>query len=147
VNTPGRVFGHPQAACQLDQCPDTSAQTDKAPTYVNLPDHARERGSYALEVRTSESEFPRTAVHSPGGVGCFVALRTSPPTAALAVVAVPYRLIMADGDRLPQNGRVVLVVLRDGRQLEGELHTMSRRYEVGDVAFDPWEIETIEDVT
>jgi hypothetical protein len=70
-----------------------------------------------------------------------------PPTAALAVVAVPYRLIMADGDRLPQNGRVVLVVLRDGRQLEGELHTMSRRYEVGDVAFDPWEIETIEDVT
>jgi hypothetical protein len=54
---------------------------------------------------------------------------------------------MADGDLLPQNGRVVLVVLRDGRQLEGELHTMSGRYEVGDVAFDGWEIEELDDIT
>jgi hypothetical protein len=54
---------------------------------------------------------------------------------------------MADGDLLPQNGRVVLVVLRDGRQLEGELYTMSGCYIVGEVVFDVWEIETIEDVT
>jgi hypothetical protein len=60
---------------------------------------------------------------------------------------VAYRPITADGDLLPQNGRVVLVELRDGRQLEGELYTMSGRYIVGEVVFDVWEIETIEDVT
>ena len=53
---------------------------------------------------------------------------------------------MAD-DLLPQNGRVVHVVLQDGRQVEGELHVMSGRYEVGGVVFDPWEIETLEDLT
>jgi hypothetical protein len=48
---------------------------------------------------------------------------------------------------LPQHGRIVLVVLQDGRQLEGELHTMTGRFEVGGVVFDPWEVETLEDVT
>ena len=54
---------------------------------------------------------------------------------------------MVDDDHLPHNGRVVLVVLKDGRQLEGELHTMSGRYEIGGMTFDEWEIETLEDVT
>jgi hypothetical protein len=39
------------------------------------------------------------------------------------------------------------VVLQDGRQLEGELHVLSGRYEVGGVVFDPWEIEELDDVT
>ena len=47
----------------------------------------------------------------------------------------------------PQHGRVVLVVLQDGRQLEGELRVLSGRYGVGDVTFDAWEIEELEDVT
>jgi hypothetical protein len=47
----------------------------------------------------------------------------------------------------PQHGRVVLVVLQDGRQLEGELHTLAGRYEVGGVVFDACEIEELEDVT
>jgi hypothetical protein len=54
---------------------------------------------------------------------------------------------MARSDERPQNGRTVLVMLKDGRQLEGELHVMSGRFEVGGVTFDDWEIETLEDVT
>jgi hypothetical protein len=52
-----------------------------------------------------------------------------------------------DDDLLPQSGRVVHVVLQDGRQLEGELHAMSGRYEIGGVTFDQWEVESLEDVT
>ncbi len=48
---------------------------------------------------------------------------------------------------LPQPGRVVLVMLKDGRQLEGELTMMTGHYTVGEVQFEEWEIETIEDVT
>jgi hypothetical protein len=54
---------------------------------------------------------------------------------------------MADVELLPQNGRVVLVVLQDGRQLEGELIVLTGRYQVGGVVFDAWEIEALEDVT
>lgn len=36
-----------------------------------------------------------------------------------------YCRLVVDVDLLPQNGRVVLVVLQDGRQLEGELRVMS----------------------
>ena len=54
---------------------------------------------------------------------------------------------MVDDDHLPQNGRIVLVMLKDGRHLEGELQTMSSRYEIGGETFDEWEIETLEDVT
>jgi hypothetical protein len=43
---------------------------------------------------------------------------------------------VVDVNLLPQNGR----------QLEGELHMMSGRYEVGGVVFDEWEVETLEDV-
>ena len=46
----------------------------------------------------------------------------------------------------PQPGRVVLV-MKGGRQLEGELHTLTDRFEGRDVVFEPWEIETLEDVT
>jgi len=38
-------------------------------------------------------------------------------------------------------------VLKDGRQVEGELHMMSGHYEVGGVVFDAWEIEELEDGT
>jgi hypothetical protein len=44
-------------------------------------------------------------------------------------------------DELPQNGRVVLVILQDGRHREGELHLMRGRYEVGGVTFDAWELD------
>jgi hypothetical protein len=54
---------------------------------------------------------------------------------------------VTDVDLLPQNGRIVLVVLQDGRQLEGELRVMSGRYGVGDTVFDAWELEELEDVT
>jgi hypothetical protein len=54
---------------------------------------------------------------------------------------------VVDVELLPQNGRIVLVVLQDGRQLEGELLVLSGCYEVGGVVFDPWEIEELEDVT
>jgi hypothetical protein len=37
----------------------------------------------------------------------------------------------------------VLVVLQDGRQIEGELHTLTGRYEVGGVVFEAWEIEEV----
>jgi hypothetical protein len=37
----------------------------------------------------------------------------------------------------------VLVVLQDGRQLDGELHSMSGRFEIGGVTFDGWEIAEI----
>ncbi len=48
---------------------------------------------------------------------------------------------------LPQHDRVVLVVLQDGRQLEGELHVLSGRYELGGVVFDPREVEKLEELT
>jgi hypothetical protein len=54
--------------------------------------------------------------------------------------------MVSDVSVLPQRGRIVLVVLHDGRQIEGEVHTMTSRYEVGGVAFYPWEIEEIEDI-
>ena len=40
-----------------------------------------------------------------------------------------------------------MLVVQDGRQIEGELHMLSGRYSVGGVTFDEWEIETLEDVT
>jgi hypothetical protein len=54
---------------------------------------------------------------------------------------------MEDDELLPQRGRVVLVVLQDGRQLEGELITLTGRFQVGDVIFEEWEIDELEDVT
>jgi hypothetical protein len=47
---------------------------------------------------------------------------------------------------IPQNGRVVLVMLKDGRQIEGELLVLTGRFAIGDVVFEAWEIETLEDV-
>jgi hypothetical protein len=47
----------------------------------------------------------------------------------------------------PQHGRIVLVVLQDGRQLEGELVKLRGRFHVGDVVFEPSEIEELDDVT
>lgn len=48
---------------------------------------------------------------------------------------------------LPQNGRIVLAVLKDGRQLEGELIVLTGRYQVAGVVFDAWEIEELDDVS
>jgi hypothetical protein len=53
---------------------------------------------------------------------------------------------MLDPSMLPQPGRVVLVVLQS-RASEGELLVMTGRYAIGDVVFESWEIETLEDVT
>jgi hypothetical protein len=41
----------------------------------------------------------------------------------------------------------VLVVLQDGRQLEGELIVLTDRFEVGGTVFESWEIEELEDLT
>lgn len=46
----------------------------------------------------------------------------------------------------PQNGRIVRVILQDGRQLEGELVTLTGRYQLGDETFYGWEIEELEDI-
>ncbi len=54
---------------------------------------------------------------------------------------------MEPDELLPQKSRIVLVLLQDGRQLEGELITLTGRYQVGDVMFEPWEIEELDDVT
>ena len=54
---------------------------------------------------------------------------------------------VVDPSMLPQRGRVVLVMLKDGRQLEGELIVLTGRYQVGGVVFDLWEIEEVEDIT
>ncbi len=54
---------------------------------------------------------------------------------------------VTDPEMLPQPGRVVLVMLKDGRQLEGELVVMTGHCMVGEVAFEAWEVETIEDLT
>jgi hypothetical protein len=54
---------------------------------------------------------------------------------------------MVEQSMFPQHGRVVLVMLKDGRQLEGELLVMTGRYAIGDVVFDAWEIESLENVT
>ncbi len=54
---------------------------------------------------------------------------------------------MVDAELLPQPGRVVLVMLKDARQVEGELIVMTGHCTVGDVSFQEWEIETIENVT
>ena len=46
---------------------------------------------------------------------------------------------------LPQHGRIVLVVLQDGRQLEGELITLTDRFEVAGTVFQAWEIDELLD--
>jgi hypothetical protein len=54
---------------------------------------------------------------------------------------------VVDTAMFPQGGRVVLVMLKDGRQLEGELHVMTGFYAIGDIVFAAWEIESLEDIT
>jgi hypothetical protein len=46
---------------------------------------------------------------------------------------------------LPHKGRIVLVVLQDGRQLDGELIVLTDRFQVSGVVFEPWEIEELYD--
>jgi hypothetical protein len=46
---------------------------------------------------------------------------------------------------VPQRSRAVLVVLQDGRQLEGELIVLTGRFQVGGTVFEPWEIEELLD--
>jgi hypothetical protein len=46
---------------------------------------------------------------------------------------------------LPQYGRIVLVVLQDGRQLEGELMLLTDRFEVAGTVFESWEIDELGD--
>lgn len=53
---------------------------------------------------------------------------------------------LTDAGLLPQLGRVVLVMLKDGRQLEGELVTLTGRYQVGGEVFEAWEIDELEDL-
>jgi hypothetical protein len=62
------------------------------------------------------------------------------------VAAAGYGPLVVDAELRPQPGRIVLVTLRDGRQLEGELIVLTSRYQVGDVVFDAWEIEELEDL-
>jgi hypothetical protein len=76
--------------------------------------------------------------------------RSRPPEVAppgVPVLSGAYRRGMADVPLLPQHDRIVLVVLQDGRQLEGELIVLTDRFQVGGRVFETWEIETIEDFT
>jgi hypothetical protein len=50
---------------------------------------------------------------------------------------------VVDLSMLPQRGEVVLVVLQDGRQLEGELIVRTDRFEVAGTVFAAWEIEEV----
>lgn len=52
---------------------------------------------------------------------------------------------MTEATMLPQHGRIVRVILQDGRQLEGELIILTGRYEIGGVTFYGWEIDELED--
>ena len=63
------------------------------------------------------------------------------------VCAIRTVALVPDVDLLPQHCRLVLVVLQDGRQIEGELIALTGRYEVGSVVFEAWAIEELEDVT
>ena len=53
---------------------------------------------------------------------------------------------VVDPSMLPQSGRVVLVMLRDGRQLDGELIVLTDRFEVAGTVFQPSEIAEIDDL-
>ena len=64
-----------------------------------------------------------------------------------SVLSGVYRAVMAEAPTLRQRGRIMLVTLQDARQVEGELITLTGRFEVGDVVFEPWEVEELEDVT
>jgi hypothetical protein len=50
---------------------------------------------------------------------------------------------MVDAAMIPQHGRIVLVVLQDGRQLEGELIVLTDRFQVAGTMFQSWEIEAV----
>jgi hypothetical protein len=65
----------------------------------------------------------------------------------VVVSTARYRPLVVDAELLPQSGRVVLIALQDGRQLEGELIVLTSRYQVGEEVFAVWEIEELEDLT
>lgn len=56
-----------------------------------------------------------------------------------------YRFGVVDAPMVPQRSRAVLVVLQDGRQLEGELIMLTGRFQVAGTVFEPWEIEELLD--
>ena len=56
-----------------------------------------------------------------------------------------YRPGMVSVPMLAQPGRVVLVVLQDGRPLEGELIVLTDRFQVAGTVFASWEIEELLD--
>jgi hypothetical protein len=64
----------------------------------------------------------------------------------LVVSVARYGRPVVDDELRPQPGRIVLVTLQDGREIEGELVVLTSRYQVGDVVFDAWEIEELEDL-
>jgi hypothetical protein len=63
------------------------------------------------------------------------------------VATAGYGPLVVEDELLPQPGRIVLVTLQDGRQLEGELIVLTSRYQVGEEVFAVWEIEELEDLT
>jgi hypothetical protein len=65
---------------------------------------------------------------------------TSTSTALVCSGAPAYPPGVIDAPMLPQRGRMVLVMLRDGRQLEGELIVLTDRFQVSGVLFEQWEI-------
>ncbi len=73
-----------------------------------------------------------------------VTLATRPLCTGLADVdgPQPHRSLRRDAELLPQHDRIVLV-LQDGRQLEGELVVLTDRFQVAGTVFEPWEIEDL----
>jgi hypothetical protein len=63
----------------------------------------------------------------------------------IRITAHAYPPGMVDAPTLPQHGRIVLVMLQDGRQLEGELIVLTDRFQVSGVVFEQREIEELSD--
>ena len=67
--------------------------------------------------------------------------------ASIAVLSRAFRVgtvvFVVDVEMLPLLGRVILVMLQDGRQVEGELIALTGCHAVGDDVFEPWEIEEL----
>ena len=54
---------------------------------------------------------------------------------------------MIDPTRVPQGGQLVLVMLKDGTQLEGESIVLTHCYFIAGTVFQDWQVETLEEVT
>ena len=104
-----------------------------------------ERGSgpFASVQVTSTSSCRRSNIvrRSPSTFGRRSVKDRRPSLSDLVATVV----IVIEPSIVPQDGRVVLVLLKDRRQLEGELIVLTNCYFLAGVVFEAWEIETLEE--